>query len=497
MADAARSQTPEPHTGERGLISTPTASQVPNFSICMGCVRWAHAALQIGAPADYTCPAEPAQLDAASDAASTIPTEPVHDCGGDWLRSPATPAAYQRRCATPQPDFPGPSCSPTRERVAQNWSFDHCMLRHRPRDCGVADSRGVLAEHCSPRTCGEEHGLSESEARGSPATTPSCPDEEVARALAARSPFEDPRQGAHPARPADSMSPTAWTWPDVDPSLMISSPSPVRARSGGALSPLCGETSALPCRHNNWDNVRTKKGKFTLRCRECDATHRIRCAALSSIKCRAHWLGVCPNSSSCPALHVHKFKNPERAAWQAHRLATMSVVVRSLKHEVEQGNAQLSDLKAMLPVPDVIFGDFGEVPNPLGGGEQQQPPQAPPTPAVASPAAGSWDGCAEVPPCPCGHNNWDSTKLAHGRNSLRCRDCFAAWKVPNKGISKCKDFFYGCCTAGAACRDVHVHRYKNQRKEAAKALAAMQAAAAAAEKAVAAKQEAVAAACGW
>eukprot|EP01062_Namystynia_karyoxenos_P004404 TRINITY_DN11558_c0_g1_i2.p1 TRINITY_DN11558_c0_g1~~TRINITY_DN11558_c0_g1_i2.p1 ORF type:complete len:464 (+),score=149.75 TRINITY_DN11558_c0_g1_i2:49-1392(+) len=62
-----------------------------------------------------------------------------------------------------------------------------------------------------------------------------------------------------------------------------------------------------PCRHNDWDNVRIKRGWIILRCRECHAQWRQR----PSPEGRCHAFNTaagCPHGQSCALLHVNHYK---------------------------------------------------------------------------------------------------------------------------------------------------------------------------------------------
>eukprot|EP00755_Sulcionema_specki_P000844 Sspe_Gene.3164::Locus_1039_Transcript_1_1_Confidence_1.000_Length_1850::g.3164::m.3164 len=65
-----------------------------------------------------------------------------------------------------------------------------------------------------------------------------------------------------------------------------------------------------PCTHNNWDNVRVKKGMFGLRCRTCQKPWKVQAKSIS--KCPAFWNGYCPSGDHCPLPHIHRYKNPEK-----------------------------------------------------------------------------------------------------------------------------------------------------------------------------------------
>eukprot|EP00754_Rhynchopus_humris_P015797 Rhum_TRINITY_DN14475_c1_g1::Rhum_TRINITY_DN14475_c1_g1_i2::g.90032::m.90032 len=68
--------------------------------------------------------------------------------------------------------------------------------------------------------------------------------------------------------------------------------------------------SEPPCRHNDWDNQRVKNNKTMLKCRTCDKKW------VTSIRkrCSRFLRGACTLGDDCTLLHIHKYKNPEKAA---------------------------------------------------------------------------------------------------------------------------------------------------------------------------------------
>eukprot|EP01061_Rhynchopus_euleeides_P047790 TRINITY_DN9827_c0_g1_i1.p1 TRINITY_DN9827_c0_g1~~TRINITY_DN9827_c0_g1_i1.p1 ORF type:complete len:216 (+),score=49.33 TRINITY_DN9827_c0_g1_i1:569-1216(+) len=63
------------------------------------------------------------------------------------------------------------------------------------------------------------------------------------------------------------------------------------------------------CCHNNWDNLRVKKGVMHLNCRQCNSRWRSRVEDMKNRKCRAFPKGCCPNNDMCDKLHVHAYKS--------------------------------------------------------------------------------------------------------------------------------------------------------------------------------------------
>ena len=72
----------------------------------------------------------------------------------------------------------------------------------------------------------------------------------------------------------------------------------------GGVAP--SQAPARPCSHNNWDNVRARKGAVTLRCRTCQAQWRV---MLQTVRRCPHFdTGRCNKNENCPKLHVHRSK---------------------------------------------------------------------------------------------------------------------------------------------------------------------------------------------
>lgn len=222
-----------------------------------------------------------------------------------------------------------------------------------------------------------------------------------------------------------------------------------------------------PCSHNNWDKVRVKKGSAALRCRDCGASWRV---PSSLRKCPSFFCGYCPNGPSCALPHVHKYKNREREALEAQRQAALqAAAAAAARAHVASGEGAAG---ACFAVPAHVF---------MGGSPLPSPPQGSPSPRAqdfnapqgssprsASPLATELADGEVQQPRPCDHNNWDAVKLRKGRLTLRCRECNKFWKLLSKSVRKCADFFAGYCPLGTLCPLVHVHRYKNQQKEAEK-----------------------------
>ncbi|KAJ9472200.1 hypothetical protein DIPPA_29031 [Diplonema papillatum] len=62
-----------------------------------------------------------------------------------------------------------------------------------------------------------------------------------------------------------------------------------------------------PCKHNDWDDVRTRKGSKILRCRVCQSKWKLPSARVP--RCSPFLCGHCDRGDSCDMVHVHKRKS--------------------------------------------------------------------------------------------------------------------------------------------------------------------------------------------
>eukprot|EP01063_Lacrimia_lanifica_P032134 TRINITY_DN5436_c0_g3_i1.p1 TRINITY_DN5436_c0_g3~~TRINITY_DN5436_c0_g3_i1.p1 ORF type:complete len:563 (+),score=193.40 TRINITY_DN5436_c0_g3_i1:64-1752(+) len=62
-----------------------------------------------------------------------------------------------------------------------------------------------------------------------------------------------------------------------------------------------------PCKHNDWDDVRTRKGAKILRCRVCQSKWKLPSARVP--RCSPFLSGHCERGNGCPLVHVHKRKS--------------------------------------------------------------------------------------------------------------------------------------------------------------------------------------------
>ena len=84
----------------------------------------------------------------------------------------------------------------------------------------------------------------------------------------------------------------------------------------------------VPCRHNNWDHVRTKKGNFFMRCRVCESQWRtpvdsvIRCALIGTPK-------GCDDGPACQHVHLHSKKRSLEQRIAVHGVSVLRKIEQS------------------------------------------------------------------------------------------------------------------------------------------------------------------------
>eukprot|EP01064_Diplonema_japonicum_P007264 TRINITY_DN14935_c1_g1_i1.p1 TRINITY_DN14935_c1_g1~~TRINITY_DN14935_c1_g1_i1.p1 ORF type:complete len:137 (+),score=20.68 TRINITY_DN14935_c1_g1_i1:53-463(+) len=66
-----------------------------------------------------------------------------------------------------------------------------------------------------------------------------------------------------------------------------------------------------PCEHNDWDDVRTRKGYKVLRCRDCQQRWKI--PSNNVPRCMPFLHSCCDKKSECNKLHVRRKKNTVEA----------------------------------------------------------------------------------------------------------------------------------------------------------------------------------------
>eukprot|EP01062_Namystynia_karyoxenos_P001923 TRINITY_DN1066_c0_g1_i1.p1 TRINITY_DN1066_c0_g1~~TRINITY_DN1066_c0_g1_i1.p1 ORF type:complete len:781 (+),score=143.31 TRINITY_DN1066_c0_g1_i1:109-2451(+) len=225
-------------------------------------------------------------------------------------------------------------------------------------------------------------------------------------------------------------------------------------------APLGSAMPPPPCKHNNWDNVRVKKGYFGLRCRDCRKPWKVPAAMVE--KCPAFFSGYCPNGPNCPLPHINRHKAQLKDApgsqEQGHSTQGSPPAGSPVFLAAPQAPTQQEAIDATFAVPGM--GTEGQK---LSAELQQQLEQLvlekSANPGFIEAMAGR----------PCRHNNWDNVRMVKGKIGLRCRSCGAHWKAEVTLIAKCPAFFNGFCPNGVECVLPHIHRYKNKQKEEAKA----------------------------
>ena len=119
--------------------------------------------------------------------------------------------------------------------------------------------------------------------------------------------------------------------PQPSPPPMANPPIPL-SPTKGILVPECHPCGCpslkRPCRHNDWDDVRTRKGHKILRCRVCHRKWKLlsgtltRCAKFIQDE-------VCENGLQCSLLHVHKKKSGSKENCDVDVAAIISACVEA------------------------------------------------------------------------------------------------------------------------------------------------------------------------
>eukprot|EP00755_Sulcionema_specki_P029691 Sspe_Gene.1943::Locus_653_Transcript_1_1_Confidence_1.000_Length_1340::g.1943::m.1943 len=107
---------------------------------------------------------------------------------------------------------------------------------------------------------------------------------------------------------------SAWMRMDSDPSRRNSAPEPamntdvMAAASSDARRKSDSNVMFSPCEHNDWDNVRVKKGVMMLRCRKCQAPWKCLADYAMEEKCQEFSKGNCHLGPNCLKLHLNMRK---------------------------------------------------------------------------------------------------------------------------------------------------------------------------------------------
>eukprot|EP01059_Diplonema_ambulator_P003010 TRINITY_DN12662_c0_g1_i1.p1 TRINITY_DN12662_c0_g1~~TRINITY_DN12662_c0_g1_i1.p1 ORF type:complete len:262 (+),score=35.69 TRINITY_DN12662_c0_g1_i1:53-838(+) len=118
-----------------------------------------------------------------------------------------------------------------------------------------------------------------------------------------------------------------------------------------------------PCGHNDWDNVRIKKGNHSLRCRVCQSQWRVHHSCFS--RCIPFLKGRCELGASCPNVHLNQYK--EGLADRRKRFGDVVLTGVPEKilssHGIEPETTPPMDLNSTVPQAPVPL----ILPKPVGG----------------------------------------------------------------------------------------------------------------------------------
>ncbi|KAJ9469605.1 hypothetical protein DIPPA_02164 [Diplonema papillatum] len=88
-----------------------------------------------------------------------------------------------------------------------------------------------------------------------------------------------------------------------------------------------------PCIHNEWDDVRTRKGSKILRCRMCQRKWKLSSSHVP--RCLAFLRSYCPAGDKCQQLHVHKKKSGLKERFEQFGVAVLNAMPPQAKLAAE------------------------------------------------------------------------------------------------------------------------------------------------------------------
>eukprot|EP01060_Flectonema_neradi_P004627 TRINITY_DN12_c1_g3_i1.p1 TRINITY_DN12_c1_g3~~TRINITY_DN12_c1_g3_i1.p1 ORF type:complete len:586 (+),score=145.24 TRINITY_DN12_c1_g3_i1:51-1760(+) len=143
-----------------------------------------------------------------------------------------------------------------------------------------------------------------------------------------------------------------------------------------------------PCKHNDWDDVRTRKGAKILRCRTCQAKWKLPSAKVP--RCTPFLAGHCERGEACVMVHVRKKKSNLMERFEKFGDSVLRGVPPETWEKAKEDEDPGSVAQNMMQdqgasgVPGVPGTQVNPVPQ-LPHQPQQQLPQGQPPPAPAQP----------------------------------------------------------------------------------------------------------------
>eukprot|EP01059_Diplonema_ambulator_P014960 TRINITY_DN25_c1_g2_i3.p2 TRINITY_DN25_c1_g2~~TRINITY_DN25_c1_g2_i3.p2 ORF type:complete len:142 (+),score=44.81 TRINITY_DN25_c1_g2_i3:58-483(+) len=94
------------------------------------------------------------------------------------------------------------------------------------------------------------------------------------------------------------------------------------------------EHNERPCCHNDWDDVRTRKGFKVLRCRICQGRWKI--PSCSVPRCMPFLHDCCNKDEGCPLLHVRRRKTTIYERYEQFGNKVLKGCSREIKKEAKR-----------------------------------------------------------------------------------------------------------------------------------------------------------------
>eukprot|EP01059_Diplonema_ambulator_P033101 TRINITY_DN6780_c0_g1_i2.p1 TRINITY_DN6780_c0_g1~~TRINITY_DN6780_c0_g1_i2.p1 ORF type:complete len:164 (+),score=28.59 TRINITY_DN6780_c0_g1_i2:59-550(+) len=100
-----------------------------------------------------------------------------------------------------------------------------------------------------------------------------------------------------------------------------------------------GFRAMRPCLHNDWDDVRTRKGLKVLRCRICQERWKLPSRSLN--RCMAFLHDCCEDGPTCGLIHVRKKKCNIGERYDLFGDSVLKGVARSIRRKTKRQAAAL------------------------------------------------------------------------------------------------------------------------------------------------------------
>eukprot|EP01059_Diplonema_ambulator_P000432 TRINITY_DN10368_c0_g3_i1.p1 TRINITY_DN10368_c0_g3~~TRINITY_DN10368_c0_g3_i1.p1 ORF type:complete len:226 (+),score=8.22 TRINITY_DN10368_c0_g3_i1:252-929(+) len=98
------------------------------------------------------------------------------------------------------------------------------------------------------------------------------------------------------------------------------------------------KATVRPCYHNDWDDVRTRKGYKVLRCRVCEERWKLPSRLVK--RCMAFLHGTCKDGATCGMLHVRRKKSNILERYDTFGDSVLQGVARGIRKKTRRTAAE-------------------------------------------------------------------------------------------------------------------------------------------------------------